>query len=295
MGASSTHPSSTSETGVDTLRLLFEVDRFPDKHVFGLGDGWQGESMPALGLLAVEGNPPDGALWSPDEVLARGSDVRELVGATFGLRSDRGVSRCDSTTSRSFEPIKGRALIGGMAALRFPRLERTARGAPVHSVWWTGEKTRAIKNRVYCESFKVEGREPFERVRLEDQRRFPNGHRPPLEVAADPDFQRGNFVRRFEPMRKAVDGVKAASFPVIAQALADEFKYGYRSHREVERLAGTLIILTGGASEGYPKTTLWRRRAELREAGYVVVDDFMEPVEVDLGHELEVALEGFGG
>lgn len=295
MGASSTHPSSTSETGVDTLRLLFEVDRFPDKHVFGLGDGWQAESFPALGLLAVEGNPDGGALWSAGEVLAAGTGVRELVDATFGLRSDRGVSRCDSTTSRSMDSARGRALIAGVAAINFPRLERTARGAPVHSVWWTGAKSRAIKNRVYCESFKVEGRQPFERVRLEDQRRFPNGHRPSLEVAADPDFQRRNFVRRFDPMRKAVDGVTAATFPVIAQALADELKYGYRTHREVERLAGSLVILSGGAGEGYPKTTRWRRQAELREAGYVVVDDFLEPVEVDLGAELEAALGGFGG
>jgi hypothetical protein len=187
--------------------------------------------------------------------------------------------------------------MAGVAAMEFPRLEGTRRGSPVHSVWWTGEKSATIKNRAYCESFKVEGREPFERVRLEDQRRFPNGHRPPLEVAADPAFQRQKFLRRFEPMRKAVDGVRAASFPVIAQEIADQVKYGYRPVAEAERLAGALVLLNGGAGDTYRDTrraTYYRRQAELREAGFVVVDDFMEPVEVNLGHELDRALEEFG-
>ena len=281
-------------TGVDTLRLLFEVDRFPDKHLFNVGGGWQGEAMPALGLLAIEGNPDDGALWSPNEVLDRGQEVREVVGATFGLRSDRGVSRVDVTTSRRMEPARGRALLAGLAALDFPRLERTARGAPVHSVWWTGERSRAIRGRAYCESFKVAGRVPFERVRLETQERTRAGGRPPLDVVADPEYQRQRFVRRFEPMRKAVDGVKAASFPVIAQAIADEVKYGYRTPREAERLAGALVLLGGGAAEAYARSTRTRRRAELRRAGYVIADDFLEPVEVDLGDELEAALGEFG-
>jgi hypothetical protein len=280
---------------VDTLRLLVEVDRFPDKHLFNVGTGWKGEAMPSLGLVAIEGNPEGGGLWSPDEVLHHGEAVRELVADTFGLRSDRGVSRVDVTTSRRMDPKRGRALLGGLAALDFPRLERTARGAPVHSVWWTGERSRAIRGRAYCESFKVESRAPFERVRLETQERLRNGARPPLDVVADPEFQRQRFVRRFEPMRKAVDGVKAASFPVIAQALADEARYGYRTTREVERLAGSLLILSGGAGEAYSRRTRTRRRAELREAGYVIADDFLEPVEVNLGDELERALAEFGG
>jgi hypothetical protein len=156
-------------------------------------------------------------------------------------------------------------------------------------------KSRAIKARSYCESFKVPGREPFAQVRLEDQGRFPNGRRPPLEVAADPDEQRRQFQRRWAPMRKAVDGVKAASFPVVAQAIADEFRYGYRSLRESERLAASLVLLSGGAGDAYARSTFYKRRAELRAAGHVVVDDFMEPVEVNLGDELERALEEFGG
>lgn len=259
-----------------------------------LQEEWVLDPMPAYGMVAVEGNPADGALWSGAEVLSRGADVRAFVSDSLGLRRDRGVSRLDVTTSRRFVPAEGRAFMAGMAAIELPRMEATRRGTPPHSVWWTGAKSATIKARTYCESFKVAGREPFERLRLEDQRRFPNGHRPPLEVAADPDRQRELFMRRFDPMRKAVDGVTAASFPVVAQALADEARYGYRSVREVERLAGALVVMTGGASEAYKRSTFYNRRAELREAGYVVVEDFMEPVEVDLGAELDRAVEEFG-
>ena len=279
---------------MDTLRLLFEVDEVPPRGVAELVPGWQMHSMPELHLVAVEGNPGVGALWGGGEVLGAGEDVRSLVDGTFGVRRDRGVARMDVTTSRRFVPAEGRAFMAGVAAMEFPRLEATRRGTPVHSVWWTGLRSATIKHRAYCESFKVPGREPFERLRLEEQGRFPNGRRPPLEVAADPAFQRERFRRRFEPMRKAVDGVTAASFPVIAQGLADEFRYGFRDLREFERLSGSLIALSAGARDGYARSTFYKRRAELREAGYVVVDDFMEPVEVDLADELDRALEEFG-
>jgi hypothetical protein len=276
------------------MRVLYEVENVPPRGLSRPLPGWILQSYPEHHLVAFEGNPEGGALWGPNEVLAAGEEIFSLTEATFGVRRQRGVARLDITTSRRFLPAEGRAFMAGVAAMEFPRLEATRRGSPPHSVWWTGEKSAAIKNRAYCESFKVAGREPFERLRLEEQGRYPNGRRPPLEVAADPEFQRQRFLRRWEPMRKAVDGVTAASFPVIAQALADEVKYGYRSVREVERLAGALVILGGGGGEGYSRRTLYRRRAELKAAGYVAVEDFMEPVEVNLGHELEQALSEFG-
>lgn len=115
-----------------------------------------------------------------------------------------------------------------------------------------------------------------------------------IEAAATAEFQAAKFRQRFEPMRKAVDGVKAASFPVIAQAIADECKYGYRSWREAERLAGSLVLFTGGVKPTRGQSTLYRRRRALQEAGFVVVDDYMEPVEVDLGEQLDAALGEFG-
>jgi len=155
-------------------------------------------------------------------------------------------------------------------------------------------KGRAIKGRVYDKGLE-RGGEAFKLGRLEDQRRFPSGVRPSLEAVSDGAWCRDRFEARFGPVAKAVDGVKAASFPVVAQALADEARYGYRSLAEAERLAGSLVLLTGGVPRGDRGTAqerwFFRRRAALREAGYVVADDLLEPVEVDLGDVVNGALE----
>jgi hypothetical protein len=289
VGSSSTRPGLTGETGVDTLRLLFETDRYVDGIVEL--DGWKVASIPALGLTAIEGHPSPGALASSSEVVTAGARVRELVDDHLGVRRDRGVARLDvTTTRRTRTELHGRALIAGMAAVELPRCEATRRGTPVHSIAWTHAKGRRILGRCYDKGLE-RGGEPWRSVRLEDQGRFPSGRRPVLDEAASAEFQRRRLLARFEPMRKAVSGVKAASFPVVAKAIADEVRYGYRPAREAERLAGALVLLTGGASEGYARATMYRRRRELREAGFVVVDDFMEPVEVDLADELGAALE----
>ena len=50
MGASSTHPSLKSETGVDTARLLFEVERVPTQRVsVDLGEPWVVDLAMVLG------------------------------------------------------------------------------------------------------------------------------------------------------------------------------------------------------------------------------------------------------
>jgi hypothetical protein len=60
----------------------------------------------------------------------------------------------------------------------------------------------------------------------------------------------------------------------------------------MERLGGFIIAeLGGGARSAYPERTYKRRRAELREHGLVVADDFFQPVEVELGAVLERALD----
>lgn len=160
----------------------------------------------------------------------------------------------------------------------------------MHSISWTHPNGRRKLARCYDKGLE-QGLEPFETVRMEDQRRYASGDRPSIEDVADTHYLQGKFRARFGPIRKAVHGVKAASFPVVAQALADEARYGYRSVREVERLAGALVILSGGGSDAYKRSTYYNRRAELRDAGYVVVDDVVEAVEVNLGDVVEEALE----
>jgi hypothetical protein len=180
-----------------------------------------------------------------------------------------------------------------MASVQLPRCETTRRGHPVHSISWTHAEGRRKLARCYDKG-QERGGEAFKFGRLEDQRRYPSGARPPVEVVAESAYLRGRFEARFGPVRKAVKGVKAATFPVIAQALADEARYGYRDVREAERLAGSLVLLTGGAGDAYKRSTFYNRRAELREAGYVVVDDLLEAVEINLGDVVEAALEAPG-
>jgi hypothetical protein len=297
LGCSSTQRSNTGVTGVDTLRLLFEVERVPTNapRIFDLDGSFKAHVMPGLHLIAAEGNPLDGGLWRPQEVAETGARVASLVDATFGVRRERGASRVDLTTSRRFDQAaEGRAFLTGMAAMELPRLEGSRRPnvGQARSIHWTGARTAAIKARVYCESFKVEGRQLGERVRMEAQGRMPNGARPPLDVVADPSWQAERFRRRFEPIRKAVDGVKASSMPAAERAIIDDVKAGRRDYRQAERLLGALVILRHDKS-AYPKMALSRRRRELREAGYAIVDDLDEQLEVDLGAELERALAEF--
>jgi hypothetical protein len=294
VGVCSTRPSATGDThelGVDTLRLLFETHDFGDRqYEIEQAPGWTFGSIPSIGLTWAEGHPTPGALASATAVADAGQHVRELLDERFGVLRDRGVARSDQTVTVKFpRPEETRAFIAGMAAVQLPRTETTRRGHPVHSVSWTHATGRRKLARVYDKGFE-RGGEPWELARMEDQRRYPSGARPPLE-ALDGEYLSDRFAARFGPIRRAVDGVKAASFPVVMQAIADEAKYGYRDVREAERMAGALVLLSGGAGTAYPRRSFYRRRAELKDAGYVVVDDLVEAVEVNLGDVVEQAIE----
>lgn len=278
------------ETGVDTWRLLFRADASGvGKHVFAHGD-YTANWFPAHGLLALEGHPAGRGALAPTTDLPRAMDEAQALADDFG-GTFAGVARADLTAGYRFPTdAEGRAFFSGMASIDLTRCETTRRGHPPHSVWWTGQKGRAIKARVYDKGLERGTAPPFTLGRLEVQEKMRASTRVDVPTLADPDWTRGTFGKRFDSVRKAVDGVKAASFPVIAQALADEARYGYRPVREAERLAGALVLLTGGAAEGYSRATYYRRRAELREAGYVVATDLIEPVEVNLGEVIESAL-----
>lgn len=280
------------EAGIDTLRVLFETRDFGGP-AFEIdeADGWRFGSIPGLGLTWAEGHPQPGALAGSRAVAEAAEQVRQVIHQRFGVVRDRGVARSDQTVTRSFSREQdARAFFAGMSAVQLPRTETTRRGHPVHSISWSAPNGRRILARCYDKGLE-RGGEAFKFGRLEDQRRYPSGGRPTVEAVSDPEYARQRFVARFGPVRKAVTGVKAATFPVIAQALADEARYGYRSVREVERLAGSLVVLCGGASEAYSRRSFYRRKAELKEAGYVVVDDLTESVEVNLGELVEEAME----
>jgi hypothetical protein len=273
------------------MRLLYETRNFGERRFeIAALDGWQFGSQPAIGLTWAEGHPAPGALATAEQVSEAALAVRHILDDHFGVVKDRGCSRLDSTATAHFHrPEQARAFLAGMAAFDLPRTETTRRGHPVHSISWTHPLGRRKVARCYDKGLE-RGGAPWEFARLEDQRRFGSGGRPTAEVVSEAGYARSKFEARFGPIRKAVEGVRAASFPVVAQELADQARYGYRTVREVERLAGALVILNGGASEAYASATRKRRRRELRAAGFVVVDDLVEHVEVNLGDVVEQAL-----
>ncbi|MCS6921008.1 MAG: hypothetical protein NZM07_03655 [Elioraea sp.] len=281
--------------GVDTWRTLWRVAGVPGGHrVLEVGDGWRGEWFPAHGVMAVEGHPAgEHELARPGSLVGAWKGLREALSAFGG--EFVGTSRVDLTVTYRFPtPAHGRAFFAGMAAIELPRCETTRRGSPVRSVWWTGARSRAILARVYDKGVERGHGEAFELGRLEDQRRFRHGRRPDLDAVADGEWCRDRFRARFEPVMRSVEGVRAASFAVLAQAIADEARYGYRDVREAERLAGALVLLHGGAGEAYSRRTFYRRRAELRAAGFVLADDVIEPVEVKLDEVVGAAIEAEG-
>jgi hypothetical protein len=87
VGLSSTRPGFSGETGIDTLRLLFETER-SFKHEIIEDEGWRFGSIEALGLTWAEGRPCADRLARPDDVLRAGSAARA---------SSRRQSVCDET------------------------------------------------------------------------------------------------------------------------------------------------------------------------------------------------------
>lgn len=77
--------------------------------------------------------------------------------------------------------------------------------------------------------------------------------------------------------------------PIIAREVAERVQAGELDTRRAERMMGSLLLLSAGAP--YSRSTYYKRRAELRDNGYVIADDFYAPVEVDLAAVLAAAIE----
>lgn len=298
VGVSSTQPSprfGTALAGLDTWKLLYRVD--PEglaAGVFDLGH-YRATVDRAHGLLGLEGHPSGTTeLLAPVDVpaaLAAADELADGLGGTFHR-----VSRVDLTAPHHFRSAaEGRAFFTGMSVLELPRAHTIARhapGQPAHSIAWTGATSARRVARCYDKGLERGTAEPWLVGRLEDQRRSSSGRTIEVSAWADRGFCRETFERRFRPMQAAVDGVHAASFPVISQAIADEARYGYRSVQEAERLAGSLVLLRGGAGDAYSRSTFYARRAALREAGYVLSDG-PEGVNVDLAGVFESAISSW--
>lgn len=296
VGFSSTRPSLGSETyrvteaGVDTWRLLFRttLDRNPEKPIFDVGR-YKAQWFPGHGVLALEGHPWATGLAEPWGLEDAYQDViRELrdwghVPTRFG-----GLARLDSTATLRMNRQEGQAVLAGMAALDVPNCHPVVRGKPAHSVGYVHVRGRRILGRAYDKGTEAGIAGPWELIRLEDQYRPASAARPG-RAHFHAEYVKGRFHKRFVPLYRASRGVKVTGLPVIANEVAERIRAGELDTRRAERMMGSLLLLSTGAP--YSRSTYYKRRAELRDNGYVLADDFFAPVEVDLAAVLAAALE----
>jgi hypothetical protein len=296
VGFSSTRPSLQSETyrvteaGVDTWRLLFRttLDRQPDNPIFDVGR-YKAQWFAGHGVLALEGHPTARGLAEPWGLEDAYQDVLcELKGWGHVPTRFDGLARLDSTATLRMDRQEGQAVLAGLAALDVPSCQPVVRGKPAHSVGYVHVRGRRILGRAYDKGREAGIAGPWELIRLEDQYRPARGARPGREQF-HAEYVRGRFHKRFVPLYRSARGVKVTGLPVIARDVAQRVEAGELDTRQAERMMGSLLLLSAGAP--YSRSTYYKRRAELRDNGYVIADDFFAPVEVDLGAVLVAALE----
>jgi hypothetical protein len=283
--------SAVIEAGVDTWRLLFKTTRAHGDELGKLGR-WTAQWIPALSLYCVEGHPAATGLCSGDSLGLAYDEVRGVLEAEVGSYEFRGVSRLDSTATYRFADGRaGIAFLGGMAALDWPRLKPVVWGKPPETVGLIARNSRGrLLARGYDSGLLRGTHERGVAIRLEDQRRYPSGKRPSSD-AFQAAYVRKRFHARFAPLYKSAKGVTVAGLPVLATRIAAMLNAGDLTYREAERIGGALVIELGGAASHYSRRTHYRRRAELRERGLVLADDFYTPVAVDMGDVLEACLD----
>jgi hypothetical protein len=284
------------EHGVDTWRLARYLDddaaleratammpqgRLVDRlsgHVVGV--------LPGQRMLWIEGHPSVEGLADPatlEGVHGGLLDALDMVGLPRGR--DAGLARVDGTvTLATSREVEVPATLAGLAALDVPRMKPVVHGRPPQTVYFEGGESSRKFARAYNKALEAGIAAPGGLLRLEDQRRFTRETRryvTQIEPGKD-------FGRRFESMARSAEGVRAMTVPVLSRELAERVNGGEMTSREAERLLGHLVLESAGARK-YSRSTLKRRRRELRDRGLVVADGFYEPVEIDLGETLNAA------
>lgn len=293
------------EVGVDTWRLVRYLDQDrdldralslcersdrgialsperPAGHVVGV--------LPGYRMLFAEGHPAVDSLAHPATLpQAERLVLEQLEHHGFPIGRDGGVGRCDGTVTLQFaNPLQGQALLSGVAALDFPRLMPVVYGKPPQTVYLAGGRSAERKARLYDKGLESLLAPPGTLVRFENQVRYSKETRRAVDEV-DLTHVRRRFEGRFGPMAKSASGVTVASLPVLAARVHDRVLAGDVTQRQAERMVGFMALHQAGG-RSYSRRTMFRRRAELREMGLVLADDFFAPVEVNLGETFDAAL-----
>lgn len=245
-------------------------------------------------LIWIEGHAGSKDRLAHDAELPQKADrLRESL-AELGIHTcgPARVSRLDTAVTQKFaEPLEGCAVLQGLALLNVPRCKPLVIGRPPETVGLiniNGKRTLARSydwglHRKTCQRGTI--------VRMEAQDRFSRKQQSSAEDVA-PGFAKEQFRKRFVPVWQAAKGMTVAGYPVLLRTMEARLRRGEMNSRQCERMAGYLVMeMAGVAGSVYPRSSFYRRRAELRDLGFVLADDLMEPVSVDISAVLEQALE----
>jgi hypothetical protein len=281
--------------------------------------GYRVGFFPEPGLIYAEGHPagadeladpdalPEAVQTVEDELRDRGVMLpkgRALRGSPMLGTSDRegsaGVRRCDAAADLDLGSAEdGRALLIALAAVAttVPRCQGGVRYAKdgsggVETVYLYGLAGVKVLGRAYDKGYEQLGdSHRYERVRLEDQRRYASARRVAVEQLTG-ERVRANLQERFYPMWQATKGVKVLAQAGVIRELGDRVRAGEMRPTTAEKLSGYLVLRSQlGRGDEAQKRRDRRRRQRFRELGLVQAPAALAEVEVDLHQVLEQVLE----
>jgi hypothetical protein len=277
--------------------------------------GW----FPSSGLMFAEGHPAgDGALAPPDGLSGWLDGLVDDLDS-FGLPAPRGRSwdawtpgggdrfagfagfrRLDATANIAFDSsAEGRAVLAGVAGVvrDAPRTHAELRfeAGKLQTVYLRGLGGRKVVGRWYDKGIESRSAPIGQLLRAEDQRRFVKATRRDVDELTTP-YVREKFRARFRPLWQASKGVTVGSVDRSIDKLRRLVEDGTITAAQAQRLAGAVVfdpVWDELPVECRPsRRTRFRHRAELREAGVVVIgDQELDAVEVELADVLEAAID----
>jgi hypothetical protein len=241
--------------------------------------------VPGHRMLWMEGHPAVEGLARPrDLVAAQERVLAALDAADLPAGRDGGCARLDTTvTLGTPDRETGLALLAGFAVVDVPRTKPVVWGRPPETVYWTAWASGKTLARAYDKGLESNLAARGRMIRLEAQTRYTKEAR-----RAVTDLEPAQtFTKRFTPVAEATEGLTAATFPAVADRVAELVQEGRIKPLAASRLIGYLALQGRMAMPG---RTRRRYRHELRELGLVLVDPLEDPVDVDLGEALDAAL-----